>query len=833
MLDTGGRYICVDVPPDAVGRSVLSILNLLEPGISFRLEVQPGRGVRHGDVLRAYEDDEPPREDVGQISIPVAGSSAARWLASSVCVYITTADSQLTCLQVPRSFDAHTLHQELCGIWGPARCSAVGLHRVPLRRPAVDLFCLPRAGHSTVTVVLTDIDDSEGNPIVCTCDAIGTQPPSCSILTRHPVYGRLWAAAFARNPEVLHHSVNVTTGAEAGFQVQSYQLGLDFGRAHDFGWSLAWDAEPPLHVLSLEAPSRGPNIVSPARHHVATQTAPRIWPAAASPVFSASLPLRTRAHGCSPAPGLQFSGTLFHLSCPHMGTHCTIPCRQDFKLWAIRIGHWVYGACTAEVTWQHVSEVAGLTSWDLPGSSLHSEDSAWTWPADLGPFAGHCGHLLLDGRDPSLTTCAYDYEGDRDADSTAAHFDEDLRSSSVGLGPSPLLHIGALLSVRGLQRLRLGAFLISFGVPAWSARNRRPPSPPDSDSNSSVIMLESDDEAATCQSWCHDLACRHTHFATSVEELRRHVTQFAPFDTAQVIVWTPLGGPTLFEVPKRVTTGQLAYLLAAAGHRAAEHRLHVAFDSQASIVEVLSIPADAPEPSEPVPPSSPSYSGVLPPTPDTTIDGEGMTMTVRASDDTGASTAVPIQGEMSAPIDPFDRTLIPVIQRRVAAHMQGVNLGPRPSPFIPYGCPITIHDPFARGVSCELLTTCIGTGFIFEEMLRDYSARRGWQPLVSVQPQPDAAAIHLIPAAADSSQVFRLRSEDNVGASVRRTQPVGTLSVLFICAMAIAYTPIWALSGRRLPSRSTPEQHLLACPWSLVFLWGFGFLSLERLCCLL
>ncbi|CAE6971384.1 unnamed protein product [Symbiodinium sp. CCMP2592] len=121
---------------------------------------------------------------------------------------------------------------------------------------------------------------------------------------------------------------------------------------------------------------------------------------------------------------------------------------------------------------------------------------------------------------------------------------------------------------------------------------------------------------------------------------------------------------------------------------------------------------DAPEPSEPVPPSSPSYSGVLPPTPDTTIDGEGMAMTVRASDDTGASTAVPIQGDL--------HQWIPLIA------------------------------PLSR---CELLTTCIGTGFIFEEMLRDYSARRGWQPLVSVQPQPDAAAIHLIPAAADSSQV--------------------------------------------------------------------------------
>ncbi|CAE6915759.1 unnamed protein product [Symbiodinium sp. CCMP2592] len=652
-----------------------------------------------------------------------------------------------------------------------------------------------------------------------------------------------------------------------------------------------------------------------------------------------------------------------------------------------------------------------------------------------------------------------------------------------------------------------------------------------------ALEIELPEPTEACPAWCHELACRHTHFATTADGLRHHLSRLAPFDTFQVAVWTPLGGPTLFEAPKQVTSGQFAYLLAAAGHRAADHRLHLAFDTQATVADVLSIPAgssiwwivrdglarellrpvafwyeghdriavtlnshgqasgliaspevarlralpqgvrtamhiapgnannlavsgppvlsmsptrialipqglrdgsltlgvpaegdfvwttprivkgvahllhipsgvapptpfwllhfrgkgavvavqapgfdwtfvsqqaveafggdfftkgafgvhhcgrvfpfntplpvpphgaiislvrmtqpnhagfstwDAPPeacwvpqfdydicmgplgepalslratdnarhtgrgpvrspdgdnaslchhsemaaqltqvtsrlqdlttrleasgvlapttgpasrcdvdsrpvealhtastpdpwtsvehwdgssprsrswglhsvgsllllfqlrpwmfllasellglpvdaagavtedptgPEAPVEPSSPSYSDLQAPTPDTTIEGEGLASTVRASDSAAASTMVPVDGPTVANVPAFDQGMVPAMQRRVAAHLQGVNVAPQGHPFLPHGCPITIHDPFSRGSTCELLTSSIATGLIFEEMLRDYVARRGWQPLVSVYPQPDALSVHLIPAAADTAQI--------------------------------------------------------------------------------
>ncbi|CAE7476792.1 pol [Symbiodinium sp. CCMP2592] len=57
----------------------------------------------------------------------------------------------------------------------------------------------------------------------------------------------------------------------------------------------------------------------------------------------------------------------------------------------------------------------------------------------------------------------------------------------------------------------------------------------------------------------------------------------------------------------------------------------------ASLTLARAVDDEPVEPAEPSAPSSPSYSGVQPPTPDTTVEGEGLASTVRASDDAGAS----------------------------------------------------------------------------------------------------------------------------------------------------------------------------------------------------
>ena len=76
-----------------------------------------------------------------------------------------------------------------------------------------------------------------------------------------------------------------------------------------------------------------------------------------------------------------------------------------------------------------------------------------------------------------------------------------------------------------------------------------------------------------------------------------------------------------------------------------------------------------------------------------------------------------------------------------------------PHPFFPFGCPFQIHSPFTSRSQAQLVTGDVGTGQVFKELLSDFAFRRGWQPLVCVQPQPDTLAVHLAPASADPTLV--------------------------------------------------------------------------------
>ena len=56
------------------------------------------------------------------------------------------------------------------------------------------------------------------------------------------------------------------------------------------------------------------------------------------------------------------------------------------------------------------------------------------------------------------------------------------------------------------------------------------------------------------------------------------------------MLWLPFQGPVAFDIPRDAPSVVLAQTLSAAGHDAAMHQLIVAFDSQASTVDLLSVP---------------------------------------------------------------------------------------------------------------------------------------------------------------------------------------------------------------------------------------------------
>ena len=163
--------------------------------------------------------------------------------------------------------------------------------------------------------------------------------------------------------------------------------------------------------------------------------------------------------------------------------------------------------------------------------------------------------------------------------------------------------------------------------------------------------------------------------------------------------------------------------------------------------------------SGPAEPSSPDLDDLQPPTPAASEPPTVSDMPIlRPSGSSLASTSAPFEGpEAPLPVA-FSRDQVPAVQRRVAAVLQGVDVEPGPVPFLPAGCPIFIHNPFTGQTQCPALSPRVGTSHQLTEVLQDYSDRRGWQPIVSVQPQPDAQGVHFIPSAANArfvSVLFR------------------------------------------------------------------------------
>ena len=403
IVDTGTSTDCFDVPRQGAGQAIHAALKLLYPQSQFRLDVLPTQVLRHGDVVVAYRDDTQ-SFDVGAWAVPDVKVSE-RWLSHFAEVYVTAADLGFLRLQLPVGTSREGVHAILMSWLGRQRCLGLPLHTVQVSRRSAAVYCLPRRGRSTLTAILTDAEDTSGLVLITTVDGKQAGPLSCSALAHAPSrLGDFWHDALLRSPVCLRSTMLALVHVE--HEYREVQLGIDYSRAARFGWHARVDSAPASHDLSHIASQVGEQSSSgvPLRpwRHAATQTAAAHWPVPASPLYSNALPIRTKPTSCIAAPGHFPAGTLYKLDCPHFGVQCQVPCIPDFVLWAVRVGNQVRVACTAEVTWQEVMEVAGFDAWGLPGTMIHGIDHVWLWPGEVQSLAGKCGHVFHDGSDPYL-----------------------------------------------------------------------------------------------------------------------------------------------------------------------------------------------------------------------------------------------------------------------------------------------------------------------------------------------------------------------------------------------------------------------------------------------
>ena len=196
---------------------------------------------------------------------------------------------------------------------------------------------------------------------------------SCDVL-REPwrPASAFWNDILERDPVCVHRRTLSGIASAQGPPICFVAVGIDVCRACSSSWRPPVSAVVPDYDLVVAAEHLGiqwnPSqdiTVRPA----STQTVAAHWPLRASPLFSSAMPVPRRADGCSFDERHGSDGTLFHLECPHMQVRCTIPCVAGRHIWALRIGNWVRAACTPQLGWDEILDVADLTFWDLPGSA--------------------------------------------------------------------------------------------------------------------------------------------------------------------------------------------------------------------------------------------------------------------------------------------------------------------------------------------------------------------------------------------------------------------------------------------------------------------------------
>ena len=576
VADTGKDLVCLDVPNKRAGPATLSALEAICPHQHFRLGEFVRSPLRNGDIVRVYADSltSEVRHALPRLRPWKPTSSDSR------TVYVSAADIGLMQLVVPGRASAWALERALLQWFGRQRCLGVRLHQ--FQHPSLrHVFCLPRRGRPTVTVALLDVRDVHSGPLLVTVDAAEGQSLDCDSL-RDPwrPASSFWNDIFERGVVCLGRW-QFSPGPTQGSQVaQQLVLGFDVGRAVSTGWRAPTDLRMPTYDLTSNPEHLGLQWDSYERQaslrDAGTQTNALFWPMPASPLFSAAMPVPRKALGCSFDERYGSEGTLFHLNCPHMHVRCTLPCVAGRHIWALRIGNWVRAACSPFLGWDEVLEVAGFTYWDLPGTSVHGPTQVWTWPEDISSLSGQCGHIMHMGSDPCLP------EEDPAPSDPARLFsvspDNTPRSAASPhmIGWAPIALLASLLPWRvSLPLLLLG---MHKNVLVTGA------------ANSSVDTAACDSTQTCTVAWCHELSCQSTHFTVSPQSLAQYFAAHAPTRVVQIHLWLPFCGPVSFEVQRDSSPEVLESGLVSAGHPVDRHVLHVAFDTQATTLDLLSVP---------------------------------------------------------------------------------------------------------------------------------------------------------------------------------------------------------------------------------------------------
>ena len=262
--------------------------------------------------------------------------------------------------------------------------------------------------------------------------------------------------------------------------------------------------------------------------------------------------------------------------CDAWHVKCLIPCIPGFKAWALRDGDRLLGLCTADITWDLVSQALHLSSWELPQTFLHGEGLLVPYPEPISSAQDKC--LSVSHDTPEAVACLLHRQDPPPSRSHASRV-AGLLTAWLLAGSARGWLYPCVLALAGLSRT------LRVNLEACVADAGTDPEP------EPLPFRDYIDQTRTCtMSWTHELSRQTLGFSVRSQILGEHLQRIAPAPEILVHLWFPGQGPTLLQVRPRRLALHLPSFLRALGYTEGVDSLHVAFDTGPHVLDLVAVP---------------------------------------------------------------------------------------------------------------------------------------------------------------------------------------------------------------------------------------------------
>ena len=554
LLDAGLEVWCADIPRHATPSQLLTLVCDLAATDALQVNTEIVPPFRHGDVLPVRLEADHLRVDLTRQILARPDSSATMWLDPVQSFYMLTHSHGLQGFQVAVGSDVsfHLLRsllppqERLRGSFLELPARANFPHRI-------FVHCGPGRDH-VVFRVSEASDPADSGFLFLFAGDFDTYSDFARLLGRLQTPAAKWLKALRPYGLTVSTWESMPLARSAGISFWYVQLQADIIRAQLHFAQVQVGAPTFMRVPVSFAPGRpSPRISRATQTVVGPEGFPQetmVWQTPPQPSF------------CEPGLFPEVSSTLADVWCDAWHVKCLIPCIPGYKAWALRDGDRLLGLCTADITWDLVSQALHLSSWELPQTFLHGEGLLIPFPEPISGAQDKC--LSMSHDTPEAVACLL-------------HRQDPPPSASRGAG----LLTALLLACSARSWLSSGAFAIAWlphalgvNLEACIADASADPEP------EPMPFRDYIDQTRTCtMSWTHELSRQTLGFSVRSQILGEHLQRIAPAPEILVHLWKPGQGPTLLQVRPRRLALHLSSFLRALGYNEGIDSLHVAFDT--------------------------------------------------------------------------------------------------------------------------------------------------------------------------------------------------------------------------------------------------------------